>query len=143
MIGLIVAAHGPLAEALLATARSVVPTPGQSVAVGINSQDDSASYQARLQTAVQQLDSPHGVLILTDMFGGTPSNVGMTMHQPERVEVLTGANLPMLIRAMQLGPAADNLAQLAGAVRQAGVHAITVASEVLAGSQNHSPEKSA
>ncbi len=134
MIGIIVAAHGILAEALVRTARSVVGECAIVQPVGIEADDDTATFERRLKAAVLEVDSGGGVLILTDMFGGTPSNVGMTLHQAQKVEVLTGANLPMLIKAMQLGPEAEDLAQLAGAVRHSGARAITVASEVLAGS---------
>jgi PTS system mannose-specific IIA component len=81
--------------------------------------------------------------VLTDMFGGTPANVGLTMHQPGRVEVLTGANLPMLIKALQLCHTQVDLAMVAGQVRHSGARAITVASEVLCGSPTPIREKSA
>jgi PTS system mannose-specific IIA component len=134
MIGVVVAAHGELAQALVATARLVVPNPGHVVAVGIEAQDDTASYEARLQAAVASVQSERGgVLVLTDMFGGTPSNVGLTMHQAGRVEVLTGANLPMLIKALQLSHKDLDLATAARQVKESGARAIAVASEVLAG----------
>ena len=145
MIGVVVAAHGELAQALVATARLVVPNPGSVVAVGIDSEDDTASYEARLQQAVQTVQpNQGGVLVLTDMFGGTPSNVGMTMHQSGRVEVLTGANLPMLIKAMQLCSSCGlDLATVARLVKESGSRAIAVASEVLAGIAPQVTEKSA
>jgi PTS system mannose-specific IIA component len=134
MIGVVVAAHGELAEALVATAKLVVQDPGHVVAVGIESEDDTASYEARLQAAVKAAQRERGgVLVLTDMFGGTPSNVGMTMHQAGMVEVLTGANLPMLIKALQLSSRELDLATVARQVKESGARAIAVASEVLAG----------
>jgi PTS system mannose-specific IIA component len=144
MIGIVVAAHGNLAQALVATAQLVVGSPCQVVAVGIKQEDDTASYEARLQAAVAAVREPAGaVLVLTDMFGGTPANVGLTMHQPGRVEVLTGANLPMLIKALQLCHTQVDLAMVAGQVRHSGARAITVASEVLCGSPTPIREKSA
>lgn len=131
MIGIVVAAHGDLAEALLTTARSVFPASGPIEAVGITNQDDAAGYEARLQAAVENVQQGDGVVVLTDMFGGTPSNVGLTMHQPGRVEVLTGANLPMLIKAMQLSTRGGSLEALAVSVKEYGHRAIAVASEVL------------
>ena len=134
MIGVVVAAHGELAHALVATARLVVSDPGPVLAVGIDAQDDSASYQARLQAAVRQVQQePGGTLVLTDMFGGTPANVGLTLHEPGKVEVLTGANLSMLIKALQLGRGDMDLATAALRVRESGVRAISIASEVLSG----------
>lgn len=144
MIGVVVAAHGELAQALVATARLVVQNPGPVIAVGIESEDDTASYELRLQAAVLAVTSEQGgVLVLTDMFGGTPSNVGMTMHQSGKVEVLTGANLPMLIKALQLCSRDLDLATVARQVKESGARAIAVASEVLAGGVPQATEKSA
>lgn len=134
MIGVVVTAHGELAQALVTTARLVVPSGSKVVAVGIFGQDDAASYELRLQAAVNEVAAQTGsVLILTDMFGGTPANIGLKMHQPGRIEVLTGANLPMLIKALQLGRHGENLFAVAAQVRDSGARAIAVASEVLAG----------
>jgi PTS system mannose-specific IIA component len=143
MIGIVVAAHGELAEALVSTAKLVVNNAAEVIPVGIFASDDTASYELRLKAAVAKVKTDQGVLILTDMFGGTPSNVGMTLHQAEQVEVLTGANLPMLIKALQRCPTADNLAQLASEVRHSGARAIAVASEVLAGKLAPVREKTA
>lgn len=144
MIAVVVAAHGELAQALVSTAQLVVTDAAHVVAVGINAQDDTQSYEARLQAAVTTAQSERrGVLVLTDMFGGTPSNVGMTMHKAGHVEVLTGANLPMLIKALQLSNKDVDLATAARQVKESGARAITVASEVLAGGVNAVAEKSA
>ncbi len=144
MIGIVVATHGELAHALITTARSVVIDPGSVVAVGIEPQDDTASFEARLQAAVNAVQTePGGVLVLTDMFGGTPANVGLTMHEVGRVEILTGANLPMLIKALQLSRKETDLANAARLVKESGVRAIAVASEVLAGHARQVTEKSA
>jgi len=133
MIGVIVAAHGRLAEALVDAALLVVPDGRQVSAVGITGTDDSLTYEQRLRAAIAQAQDGHGVLVLTDMFGGTPSNIGLTMHQPGKVEVLTGANLPMVIRALQLARRDVALVAAAREVKEYGCKAIAVASEVLAG----------
>ncbi len=131
MIGIVVAAHGNLAEALLTTAKTVLPQTGPVEAVGIADHDDAAAYEDRLQAAIERVQQGAGVLVLTDMFGGTPSNIGLAMHQAGRVEVLTGANLPMLIKAMQLCAEQSSLAATAIKVKEYGHRAIAVASEVL------------
>jgi mannose PTS system EIIA component len=131
MIGIVVAAHGGLAEALVRTARTVFPEGAPVEAVGITETDDAAGYDLRLHEAVQKVGGIEGVLVLTDMFGGTPSNVGLTMHQAGRVEVLTGANLPMLIKAMQLATKNSDLAAVSKQVKDYGQRSIAVASEVL------------
>jgi PTS system mannose-specific IIA component len=141
VIGVIVAAHGNLAEALIEAALLVVPEPERVKAVGITKSDDSHGYEVRLRGAIDSFAAPGGVLVLTDMFGGTPSNIGLTMHEPGRVEVLTGANLPMLIRALQLSRKDVELGAVARDVKAYGARAIAVASEVLRGPANK--EKSA
>lgn len=131
MIGVIVAAHGKLAESLVEAALMVVPGSEQVQAVGITAADDSIAYERRLRAAIEAMRDSSGVLILTDMFGGSPSNIGLTLHHPGAVEVLTGANLPMLIRALQLRRGDLDLAAAAREVKEYGARAIAVASEVL------------
>ncbi|MED5464166.1 MAG: PTS sugar transporter subunit IIA [Myxococcota bacterium] len=131
MIGIVVAAHGKLAESLVDTARQVVKNNNNVSAVMLAPSDDTELFQERLQFAVKKLNTPKGVLVLTDMFGGTPSNVGMTLHAAGEVEVLTGANLPMLIKALQVCSQESNLSTAAQIVKNAGQSAIAVASEVL------------
>lgn len=134
MIGVVVAAHGDLAEALLRTAGLVVRDTSHVLAVSIRQDDDTQSYEARLRAAVAQLrQSRTGVLVLTDMFGGTPANIGMTLHEGDAVEVLTGVNLPMLIKVLQLMQREITLSQIASQARQSAARSIAIASEVLAG----------
>ncbi len=140
MIGIIVAAHGKLAEALVEAALLVVPEARRVHSVEITTRDDSHGFEQRLRAAIDSF-KPGGVLLLTDMFGGTPSNIGLMLHQPGQVEVLTGANLPMLIRALQLTLKEVNLSAAAHEVKEYGARAISVASEVLGGA--HGTEKRA
>ncbi|MBN1960378.1 MAG: PTS sugar transporter subunit IIA [Deltaproteobacteria bacterium] len=136
MIGVIVAAHGKLAEALIEAALLVVPDADPVQAVSINKNDDSNAIESRLRQAISELTSYQAVLILTDMFGGSPSNIGLTLHQPGKVEVLTGANLPMLIRALQQCHRDIALDEAAREVKDYGARAIAIASEVLGLSAN-------
>jgi mannose PTS system EIIA component len=131
VIGVIIAAHARLAESLLATARSVVPNATKVLAVEITDADSAAAYDQRLRRAVEEVRCDGGVLVITDMFGGTPSNVGLTLHKAGEIEVLTGANLAMTIKALQLSTKAIDLAQAARQVRETGQRSIAVASEVL------------
>jgi PTS system mannose-specific IIA component len=134
MIGVVVAAHGELAQALVQTAELVVQTTGNVVALGVRTDDDSASFEARFRAAVVQVQAQREeVLVLTDMFGGTPSNIGMTLHRAGHVEVLTGVNLPMLIKALQLMDRDTDLATIARQAKESGARAIAIASEVLGG----------
>ncbi len=131
MIGVVIATHARLAEALLATARGVVANATRVVAVEISEGDTTQAFDTRLREAVQSVQSEHGVLVITDMFGGTPSNVGLTLHKVGVVEVLTGANLPMAIKALQCSVKDVDLATAARQVKEAGLRSIAVASEVL------------
>lgn len=132
MIGVVVAAHEKLAEALVNTVELVVRAPTRIVSVATAPDDDTESFRHRLEEAVASFASADGVLILTDMFGGTPSNVGMTLHSPGKVEVITGANLPMLIKAVSICADESSLEVAALTTRQAGQAAIAIATEVLA-----------
>lgn len=137
MIGVVIATHARIAEALLETARGVVSNATRYVAVEIREGDTTESFEKRLRDAVQSV-SGGGVLVLTDMFGGTPSNVGMMLHHVGEVEVLTGANLPMAIKALQLSAKDVDLATAARAVKEAGQRSIAVATEVLGGETKES-----
>lgn len=133
MIGVVIAAHAELASAMLTTARAVTQFQGKAAAVGVQEGDTTASYEERLRAAVNNVLEPGGVLVLTDMFGGTPSNVGLTLHDSGTIEVLTGANLPMLIKALQVSTQENALEEKAQMVKDAGVRAIAIASDVLGG----------
>lgn len=133
MIGIVVAAHGNLAEALVVAAKLVVPKDAPVEAVGIAPGEDGAHFERRLRAAIEQMQQGAGVIVLTDMFGGTPSNVGLTMHETDRVEVLTGANLPMLIKALSLATKEISLNDAARQIKTYGERAIAVASDVLRG----------
>lgn len=82
------------------------------------------------------------MLVLTDMFGGTPSNIGMTLHKAGRVEVLTGVNLPMLIKVLQLIGRGETLDVVARQAKDSGARAIAIASEVLMGASTVTEKKS-
>lgn len=134
MIGVIVAAHGTLAEALVDTALLVMREASQIVAVSILAKDDARSFETRLRESVASLQADNqGVLLLTDMFGGSPSNIGMTLHAEGKVEILTGVNLPMLIKVLQSRQRSLSLKEVAHEGRVSATRSIAIASEVLAG----------
>lgn len=142
MIGVVVAAHGELAQALLTTAQMVVPQTGHAVAIGVRAEDDSASFETRFLAVVAAAQKHRsGILVLTDMFGGTPSNIGMTLHKAGQVEVLTGVNLPMLIKVLQLMNRGESLDVVARQAKDSGARAIAIASEVLMGAHRVTEKK--
>ena len=98
MIGLVVATHGTLGEALLATAAMIVGEPLRACAVSLSRDSAPEELRVRLTEAIAAVDDGDGVLLAVDMFGGTPANIGMTLLDAGRIELLTGVNLPMLLK---------------------------------------------
>ena len=98
MIGLVIVAHGGLATELLAAMEHVVgPQPG-ACAIPVLPEADLPELQARILTAVEEVDEGDGVILITDMFGGTPSNLAMSAMTRPDVDVIYGANLPLLVK---------------------------------------------
>src|SRR5262245_32278159 len=132
MIGIVVITHGQLATELLNAAEMIVGDLPRFAAVSIGWHDDVNDAREEIVQAIERVRGEDGVLLLTDMFGGTPSNLGMTFLQTDRVEVITGVNLPMLIKLAGLPPSQDLLA-VARQMRDDGRNAIWVASDLMRG----------
>lgn len=130
MIGVIVVTHGRLANELVNATKTIVGDLPQFVAVSIGWHDDPTIAREAIKDAIAQVQSPAGVLILTDMFGGTPSNLGLSFLETNRVEIITGVNLPMLIKLAHLQSSSDLLG-VAREMREIGRNAIWVASDLL------------
>ena len=131
MIGVVVVTHGQLATELLNAAETIVGDLPRFAAVSIGWHEDTEDARAEIAQAIARVSQGGGVLILTDMFGGTPSNLAMTFLG-DTVEVITGVNLPMLIKLADLGERADLLIA-AREMREQGKAAIWVASDLLRG----------
>jgi len=132
MIGIVVVTHGQLATELVNAAETIVGELRRFAAVSIGWHEDTEDARGEIQQAIARVEDGSGVLILTDMFGGTPSNLAMTFLAEGRVEVITGVNLPMLIKLANLSAQTDLLA-VAREMREHGRHAIWVASDLLRG----------
>ncbi|MFN7983987.1 MAG: PTS sugar transporter subunit IIA [Vicinamibacterales bacterium] len=132
MIGVIVVTHGQLSTELVNAAEMIVGDLPQFTAVSIGWHEDVNDAREDIAQAIERVRGDAGVLILTDMFGGTPSNLGMTFLETDKVEVITGVNLPMLIKLASLGHS-NNLLSVAREIREDGRNAIWVASELLRG----------
>ena len=130
MIGVVVVTHGQLAAELVNAAEMIVGDLPQFAAVSIGWHDDVNDARDEIAQAITRVQGPSGVLILTDMFGGTPSNLGITFLETNRVEVITGVNLPMLIKLAGLRSSAD-LIGVAREMREHGKNAIWVASDLM------------
>lgn len=102
MIGVVVVTHGKLAEALIGVTEHVVGKQPQMIGIGIEPEDDPETSREKILQAIKNADSGEGVIILTDMFGGTPSNLAISVMTPESVEVIAGVNVPMMIKLTSL-----------------------------------------
>lgn len=98
MIGLVVVSHGSIGVEMLAAAAQIVGPLPQSVAISIGTDDDMDLCREKIFEAVKKVDSGKGVILLTDMFGGTPSNLALSIMPNTHTVVLAGANLPMVIK---------------------------------------------
>jgi PTS system mannose-specific IIA component len=134
MIGGLIVTHGRLAIELLNAAEMIVGEIHQITAVSLGWHDDVDTATKMIEKALERVKSSEGVLILTDMFGGTPTNIASTLLDQDKVEVVTGVNLPMLIKFVQLGEG-QTLAAAAKAVREQGQSSIYIASQLLAPKQ--------
>jgi PTS system mannose-specific IIA component len=98
MIGMVVIAHGELATELLRAAEMIVGPQPQTKAISVNPTLSSKDIYEQTKNAIREVNNGKGVLVLTDMFGGTPSNISLSFLDQKEVEVITGVNLPMLIK---------------------------------------------
>ncbi|MBI2188303.1 MAG: PTS sugar transporter subunit IIA [Acidobacteria bacterium] len=135
MIGIVVVTHGQLATELLNAAEMIVGDLPRFAAVSIGWHQDAAEAREEIAQAIARVQEGDGVLVLTDMFGGTPSNLAMSFLGGDRVEVVTGVNLPMLIKLAGLD-ARSGLLQAAREIREHGRNAIWVASDLLRGEKD-------
>lgn len=130
MIGMILVTHGNLAEEFVHAMEHVVGGQQDLATICIGPSDDMEQRRRDIAAAIKKVDSGEGAIILTDLFGGTPSNLAISLMKSDRVEVIAGINLPMLIRLAKARQCMT-LHEAACAARDAGRNYITVASEYL------------
>jgi mannose PTS system EIIA component len=138
LIGVVVVTHGQLATELVNAAEMIVGDLPRFAAVSIGWHDDMEAAREAIATAITRVQGPAGVIVLTDMFGGTPSNLGLTFLEADRVEVITGVNLPMLIKLAGIRES-STLLEAAREIRESGMHAIWVASDLVRGEPATTP----
>jgi PTS system mannose-specific IIA component len=131
-VGVVVVTHGQLAAELVNAAEAIVGDMANIAAVSIGWHDDVEHAREEIGAAIERVATGIGTLVLTDMFGGTPSNLAVTFLQPGRTEVVTGVNLPMLLKLANLRETVD-LKAIARTVREHGQSAVWVASDALEG----------
>jgi PTS system mannose-specific IIA component len=130
MVGLLIITHCRLGEELLGAAEFILGSIEASGYVLIDPSKDSDTVRDIISKKIQSLNRGKGVLVLTDMFGGTPSNLALSFLQQDMVEVVTGVNLPMVIAVAQ-NRGKNSLAQIAEIAKNAGYRSISLASELL------------
>ncbi len=130
MIGLVLVTHGRLASEFIVAMEHVVGPQKQIAPICIGPDDDMEERRQQIAEAIREVDSGEGVIVLTDLFGGTPSNLAISLMKTDKIEVIAGVNLPMLIRLEGARKTMDVRAAVAAA-REAGRKYISVASEIL------------
>jgi mannose PTS system EIIA component len=131
MIGGVIVTHGQLANELLSAAEMIVGEINHVTAVSIGWHDDVEVAREEIERAVRRVDAGAGVLLLTDMFGGTPTNIAASYLGDAQVEVVTGVNLPMVIK-LAAQEKEETLPELARRVRDEGQQQIHLAGDILA-----------
>jgi PTS system mannose-specific IIA component len=135
MIGIVIVTHRELGEALIDAAVSIIGSkPQKTVAVSIDLNESAESLREKISQQINKVEQEEGVLILTDMFGGTPSNLSYSFLEEGRIEVLSGVNLPILIKALNSRKKTD-LSELAKILEASGKKSISLASGILKGNK--------
>lgn len=143
MIGFVIVTHGKLGEELLETLSIILPRKRENLAcVSIDPGEDANASIEKIREAVNAVDSGNGVILFTDMFGGTPSNLGITFLEENKVEIISGVNLPMLLKAAMV-ESHESLRVTAKDISNSGRESITMASDLLSPKPKDVPQKAA
>ena len=135
MIGMVVVTHGRLAEEFIAAMEHVVGPQTALKAISIGPDDDMEQRRQDIVDAVTEVEEGDGVIILTEMFGGTPSNLAISVMDSSKAEVIAGINLPMLIKLASVRSTPCTMEEAVIAAQESGRKYINIASHVLSGGQ--------
>jgi len=136
MIGIVIVTHSQLGDALIDAAEFILGArPDTMVSVSINLKEDADKLRKKISAGIKKVDNNKGVLILTDMFGGTPSNLSYSFLEEGRVEVISGVNLPIVIKAVDIQKKELALCELAEQLEAYGKKSISLASGILKGNK--------
>lgn len=130
MVGAVVITHGRLAEALVEAAEAITGKMEKVRAVSVANTDSTDGIRGVVSAAIKEVDTGKGTVVFTDMFGGTPTNIALSLMNSGKVEVITGVNLPMLIKFVGRNPD-KGLRELATLLREYGQKSIVLAGEML------------
>lgn len=135
MIGILIVSHRQLGDALIDCVEFILgEKPEALTAISIDLRENAADLRAKIENGIRQVDKKKGVLILTDMFGGTPSNLSYAFLEEGRIEVISGVNLPIVIKALNLREKKD-LSELSEFLENFGKKSISMASGILKGNK--------
>jgi PTS system mannose-specific IIA component len=132
MIGIVIVTHGRLAEELRAAALIIQPAIGRIVAVALEWSETGEDARERIAARLAEADEGGGAVILTDMFGGTPTNLTLSFLKKDRVEIVTGVNLSMVLKCAALQTSGKSVVEVAHIAKDRGQRSICVASDLLA-----------
>lgn len=132
MVGIVVVSHGMIGVEMVRVARSIVKGASLMTGVALEHDENLDLIRKKISAAIQEVSQGDGVLILTDMFGGTPSNLALSFLEENKVEVITGVNLPMIIKLASFREK-NPLAEIASFIKNYGQKNIALAGEVLKG----------
>ena len=132
MIGVLLVTHGKLAEELRAAARTIQPEFSRIVAVALEWNQTGEDARDRIAQGLAEADGDDGTVILTDMFGGTPTNLTLSFLKKDKVEIITGVNLPMVLKCAALQSSGKPLSEVVHLACDRGRRSICVASDLLA-----------
>ncbi|MFZ2632879.1 MAG: PTS fructose transporter subunit IIA [Desulfosalsimonadaceae bacterium] len=136
MLGIVIVTHGKLGEILIETSEIILNSkPDAVVSVSINLAENVEKLRQKIETAIKSVNSNKGILILTDMFGGTPSNLSYSFLEEGRIEVISGVNLPVLLKAINLRNKTMEIHQMAKTIEDYGKKSISLASDILKGNK--------
>ena len=136
MIGIVIVTHGQLGDALIEAAEFILGNrPGSIESVSIDLSENAEKLREKIARGIKKVQGEEGILILTDMFGGTPSNLSYSFLEEGHIEVLSGVNLPVLIQAASLRDKEMKLEELAAKLEVFGKKSISLASGILKGNK--------
>jgi len=138
MVGILLVTHGRLAEEFKAAALTIQPDITAIVAVALEWSEIGEDARERIAAGLAEADRGDGAVILTDMFGGTPTNLTLSFLKKDRVEIVTGLNLPMVLKCATLQTSGKSVAEIARLARDRGQRSICVASDLLANEESAS-----
>ncbi|MFP4453868.1 MAG: PTS sugar transporter subunit IIA [Desulfobacterales bacterium] len=136
MIGIVIVTHGQLGETLIETAAIIFgERPEDITSVSIDLSEDVNKLRSKIQKAINSVSENEGVIILTDMFGGTPSNLSYSFLEEGSIEVISGVNLPVVIKAVNLRNRQKPLSEMVKIIEEYGKKSISLASDILKGNK--------